>query len=202
MKEMKITLTALFALLISTSFAQKIKLVEGDIAKLAGQKSINIEFDWDQISVGKFDQEADYLKKKVEEYNADEPGRGDKWKEAWQSDKASRFEPKFIELFNKYAEKSGLSLVQQGDSKYTMIVKTTFIEPGFNVFVTKRPASVDVEISIVETANKSNVVAKITSKGNAGQTFGYGDLDTGIRITESYAVAGKYFGKYVAKQLK
>ena len=83
------------------SFAQKLKLVEGDLKSLAGQQEINTEFDYSQMKVGKFDKEEEYVSKKKEEYNKKEAGRGDNWAKAWVDDRKNRFEPKFNELFAK-----------------------------------------------------------------------------------------------------
>ena len=62
MKHLK-ALALIAALSISTSsFAQKIKLIEGNIpADLKKEKSVNIEFSYENMSVGKFDKEQDYI---------------------------------------------------------------------------------------------------------------------------------------------
>ena len=86
MKHLK-ALALIAALSISTSsFAQKIKLIEGNIpADLKKEKSVNIEFSYENMSVGKFDKEQDYIAAKREEYNNKEAGRGDKWAESLAS---------------------------------------------------------------------------------------------------------------------
>ena len=63
--------------------AQRIKTAEGDVAALKNESTISIEFVYDGQSVGKFDSEAEYIKKKTEEYNKKEPGRGDSWAKSW-----------------------------------------------------------------------------------------------------------------------
>jgi len=89
---------------------------------------------------------------------------------------------------------------ENADAKYTMIVKTTFTEPGFNVYVTRKPAVINVIIDIVETKNPENVVVSISSKNNKGTALGMNDMDTGVRITEAYAKCGKEIGKYLSKK--
>ncbi|MCK7556718.1 hypothetical protein MKQ70_17510 [Chitinophaga sedimenti] len=42
-------------------------------------------------------------------------------------------------------------------AKYTMIVHTTFIEPGFNVGVMRKSARIDTEITLVDASNKELV---------------------------------------------
>src|SRR5688572_950528 len=110
--------------------AQKIKTVDGDLSPLKDETSINIEFVYAGMSVGKFDDEKEYIAKKTEEYNKKEPGKGDSWAKSWVDDRASRFEPKFIELFEENSK-----MTVKKDAKYTMIFKTTSTEPGFNIVI-------------------------------------------------------------------
>ncbi|MBG9378492.1 hypothetical protein I5907_19805 [Panacibacter sp. DH6] len=174
--------------------AQRLKLIEGSLDAIQSETSLNFDFSYDNMSVGKFDKEADYVAKKTAEYNNKEDGRGDRWAKAWVDDRKDKFEPKFIELFTEYSEKS-----QSRNAKYTLIFKTTFTEPGFNVGVMRKNAVIDGEVWIVETANPSNIIAKISVEKALGRTFGGYDFDTGGRIMEAYADAGKALGKFVKK---
>lgn len=174
--------------------AQRIKTVDGDFSVLQDQQKINTEFTYDNMKVGKYDKEADYVADKTASLNKKEPGRGDTWAKAWVTDRNERFEPKFNELFEK---SSGLSTSK--DAKYTLIFKTISTEPGFNIGITRKNAEINAEVLLVETANKDKVVAKATVQKAVGRTFGGYDFDTGERISEAYADAGKALGKYVKK---
>lgn len=191
----------LFLMLLGLSFtgyAQKIKLVSGSLAPLKGEKSLNTEFTYNDMKVGKFDKEEDYVNKKKGEYNEKEAGKGDKWAQAWVDDRKEKFEPQFRELF---AKSSDLSTVD-ANAKYTMIVHTTFTEPGYNIGISSMPAFINLEITIVETANKSNVVAVYTITKSPGRSaMGY-DFDTGARLGEAYAKGGKEAGAFMAKGMK
>ncbi len=182
--------------------AQKIKIKSGSLDPIKNEKVINIKYDYSDMRVGKFDKEEDYVNKKVTEYNEKEKGKGDLWKKKWIRDREERFEPKFEQLINKYLDKTGISVEESEDAKYTFILKTTFTEPGFNVYVHRKPALIDVELTIVETANPDNVIAVIESKKNTGTSMGMDDYDTGARIREAYAKCGKELGKYISKKLK
>ena len=171
--------------------AQKIKLAEGSIDAVKGESSIAFEFTYDNMKVGKFDKEADYVAKKTEDYNKKEDGKGDTWAKAWVDDRKYRFEPKFIELFTEYSGKT-----ESKKAKYIMVFKTIFTEPGYNVGVSRKNAKIDADVWIVEAANKNNVVAKLTVEDALGRTFWGTDYDTGARIAETYADAGKALGKY------
>lgn len=194
MKHLK-SLAFVIAMTLSlSSFAQRVKVIEGNIpADFNSQKSVNTEFTYEDMGVGKYDREADYIKDKTEEYNKKEAGRGDNWAKSWVADRKNRFEPKFDELFTKYSD---LSLNK--NSKYTIIFHTTFLEPGFNIGITRRNAYVNGEAIIVETANKSKVLAKLSVDKAPGKSFWGNDYDTGERLSECYATAGRA----VAKQLK
>lgn len=188
-------ITRVFALFAFTfcllqANAQKVKNTSGNADILKPETTLNIEFVYDNLSVGKYKNEQDYIAAKTEEYNKKEAGKGDTWAASWKNDKASRFEPKFIELFTLH---SGMTVNK--DAKYTLVFKTISIEPGFNVGVMRKPAELDAEVWIVETANKSNKLATFTlSNVPGGTAFGY-DFDTGLRISEGYANAGKKLAK-------
>lgn len=193
MKKLKITLAiAAISFFTFSAFGQRVKKTSGDENILKSESSINIEFNYDNIQVGKYKTEQEYITAKTAEYNKKEAGKGDSWAKSWANDKESRFEPKFIELFTRA---SGMTVSK--DAKYTLIFKTTSIEPGYNIGISRKNAEIDAEVWIVETANKDNKLATFTiSNVPGGTAFGY-DFDTGLRISEAYANAGKKLGKYL-----
>ena len=186
-----------FTLTTATTQAQKIKLTEGDLAALKGQTVVNIEFTYDNMMVGK-KKEADYIAEKTAEYNKKEAGKGDAWEVHWVDDRESRFEPKFIELFEKY---SNMDVRSQKDAKYTLIVHTIFTEPGFNVGVMRKNAEIDVEVLVVDATDKSKVLAKIAADNIPGRNFSGYDFDTGLRIMESYEMGGKSIAKFILDKI-
>lgn len=177
-----------------TVSAQRIKLTTGDLSLLKNETAINLEFTYDNMSVGKFKNEQDYLDKKTAEYNKKEPGRGDNWAKSWANDRQARFEPKFIELFTKHSDMN-----ESKKAKYTLIFKTTSTEPGYNIVISRKNAQIDAIVEIVETADRSKVIAILTLDNALGRTFGGYDYDTGLRISEAYADAGKALGKFIKK---
>jgi hypothetical protein len=191
------TLMLAAAFVAGSASAQKIKLVSGNLAFLKSEKTIAIEYDYSQMGVGKFKNEQDYLDKKSEEYNKKEPGRGDQWIQAWKNDRPTRFQPKFEELLNKYTENLG-PVFGNGASgtPVVMVVKTTFTEPGYNVYVSRAPAMINLEIILKKDGAEA---AKITLVGAPGATFGGYDFDTGTRIAEAYAKGGKELGRFMTK---
>lgn len=194
-------LLMLAGVLVFQLHAQKIKVTDGYLGMLKGQKVFDITFTYDHLKVGKMSEE-DYITKKMEDANNDEPGKGEKWKEMWYEDRTDHFEPKFLELLNDYVKKAGVVFKEDADNaKYKMVVHTTFIEPGFNIGITRKDASIDLEVSFVPVDDESNVLSTISITRSPGRTgMGYGDFDLGIRVGEAYAKAGKELGKYLSKK--
>ncbi|MBL7771406.1 MAG: hypothetical protein JNM95_00940 [Chitinophagaceae bacterium] len=187
--------------IIALSFwvqAQRVKLLSGDPKPIQNETKINVLFTYENMSVGRFDKEAEYIASKKEEYNKKESGRGDKWEKSWVSDRKARFEPAFTDLFEK---NTPFAIGNYPDSKYTMVINTSRTEPGYNIYISKKNAEIDLEVKIMETDSKK-VICEYSVKRSPGRTFGGYDYDTGQRIEESYAAAGKHFGKDLKKDLK
>jgi hypothetical protein len=191
----------LLLFLFTEATAQKISVASGSFDALKGTETINVTYNYDQMGVGKFDNEIDYINKKVDEYNKKEPGTGDKWKESWYADRESHFHPRFEEEFNNMctSKNAGLSINNSVPAKYTLEVKTTFTEPGYNIGISRMNAYIDLEVFLLETGNPGTVLAKMMVKNSPGRdAMGY-DFDTGYRIQEAYAKGGKEIAYYIWK---
>lgn len=188
----KLIFAVSFIALAIAGKAQKVKLESGNLDALKSETSINIEFQYDGMSVGKYDTEKEYLEAKKAEYNKKEPGKGDAWAESWKNDRESRYEPRFIKEFTEQSK-----MTVDKSAKYTLIFKTTSTEPGYNVVVSRKNAEIDGEVWIVETADRSKIIAKIKVSNAPGRIYGGYDYDTGLRLQEAYATAGKKLGKYI-----
>lgn len=194
MKKIILLFAASFMMLSITN-AQKIKLTDGDLSFLKDIAELSIVFQYpEDIKVGNMSQQA-YIDKKMAEKEEKEAGAGEKWKEAYFTDRVDHYEPMFKELFEKY---TGDLYIQQDDPdyKYTMVVKTTFIEPGFNVGIHSKKAALDLVITFIETANPENILGTITLKKSPGTAH----YDSGLRVGESYAKAGKELGRFLNKK--
>ncbi len=189
------TLTCLFAFAALSAGAQKIKVQEGSLDAIKGATSMKVQYDYSDFKVGG-KPESEYLAEKKEAYNKKEAGKGEKWESAWKADREGRYQRQFEE---KFEEHSGIDLDAKGNAAYTLIVKTTRIEPGYNIYIKKKNAELDTEMWIVETANPSKVLAKVIVEDAQGRTYGSDDMDTGVRIAEAYEMTGKSFGKYIKK---
>lgn len=195
--KIRFTLLPVFVLLLSAVHAQKITMKSGSLDVLKKGDGVTLSYEYEPMSVGKFKDVNDYIKTKKKEYNDKEPGRGDKWAESWVDDRTTRFEPKFEELLTEYTKSLK---VQSPDAKYEMVVHTTFTEPGFNVGVMRKNAYIDLIVTIKDQSGKA--IAEIVVDNAPGRDWGGYDFDTGYRIEEAYAKAGKSLGIYLSKQVK
>lgn len=175
--------------------AQKIKLLKGSPAPLKGEDLVEVVFTYDDMRVGKM-TEAEYVKDKKTDADKKDGDGGERWHNAWTGDRANRFEPKFIELFNKYSKNLFIDPLRD-DTRFIMYVNTYFTEPGFNVGISSKPGMVSLKVTFVERESNT-VVAEydiIQSRGSAA-------FDLGHRVQEGYARAGKSFARQLDKKLK
>lgn len=177
-----------------------VRIESGDVASLKGVKRVNIKYDYSKMGVGAFRNEADYLKKKEEDYKK-EPEKFEKFKAGWIDSRKNRYEPKFSEMFNKMGAKIGLSGGNYAtDAEITLIVETVFTEPGYHIGISKQPASVDFICRFEDKDGKE--LLKYFIKNSIGSSAMGFDYDAGSRLVESYAKGCKVLMKDLIKQLK
>ena len=217
MKRLKhLTLFAFIMIWAMRGFGQKVKLEDGDLSPLKSEKTIAFAFTYDSMMIGSSNKgrppgpphppgpghsskqmtEADYVAKHTEDYNKKSPGKGDEWAKAWKDDRETLYEPAFTKEFERYG-----SLQPDPKSKYTLIFKTTNTEPGFNAGPFRHNAEISGEAWIVETANKSHVIAKISVINAPGGSFYENDFITDERIAAAYSEAGRGLGYYIKGKL-
>lgn len=189
----------IFSLLSALTIRAQIKIIEGDISVLKSTKAINVVFKYDGQMVGKIKyndikekkSEDEYIKEKITEKNKDE-----EWVKDWVSDRQKIYEPNFNKFFKR---SSDIEIGQYPNAPYTLIYKTTFLDPGVGsgtIFSNRNTATIQAEIEVVETANPTHIVAKLTqqSSGVAEALFNQGQ-----RIGDAYSSAGRLLGKFIKK---
>jgi len=198
MKTIKFCL-AFAAVLFSSiiGFAQEVDINKGDLSILKGETTINIEFTYEKMSVGDFSKEADYIKKRIEELNAKEPGSGDKWAIEWEEQKKSYFGDKFILGFTKQNK-----MTISKDAKYTLIFNTRALEPGYQVGISKRNAGVDGNVTLVETAKRDKKLAVLYVERAPETKWRGAAFDAKSRIGDAYFMDGQKVGKFLDKNVK
>ncbi len=189
-----------YAIALSSGNIMAQKLKSGDLKVLKGQSVLNIQYDYSQMKVGKKSAD-DYVADGIAERNKKKAGSGDEWAAKWNSDKSERFQPTFEKNFNDKTSVAGTT-VKDGaaDAKFTLIVRVTFFEPGFQSGVgVSKAASLNMSIDVVETAAPATVLAKVEyNKIPSKNMWGY-DFDAGARVQSCFDRAGDDFGKFFYK---
>jgi len=177
--------------------AQKIKIVTGDVEDLIGVNEYNIVFDYSNITIAKFESEEAFLKEKIQLREEHVKGSGEKFKRDWFSFRDSLYEPRFITAFNDYFSlKRKLKVQENSDVKYTMLINTTFVYPGYNVGVWYEDSKLKATITIYETKVPENIIfttKEIYVKGKA-------NYHSGVRISNAYGVLSRRIAAYLRRK--
>ena len=199
---MKIQLTISILFLTVFSYAQKSKVLEGNYKSLKGVEVYNLVFDYSDVQIEGYNSEEEYLQEQMREMEKKEVGKGAKYRDEWFSDRAYRYEPRFVESFNEYFKKGEVKVVKNLiDSEYTMKVHTTYIYPGYHGGVVWKESKINAIIFVYKTKSPSEILLKVEVKGALGyyqgekavlRGFAY---HVGERIGFSYWSLGKYFAK-------
>lgn len=188
--------------IFSSAFSQKLKLQEGKFKNLKGITEYNLVFDYTDVKIPKYDSEKAFLADKMKKREEKQAGSGELFKKSWFRDRPERYEPKFIESFNKRFKNNKIKVGKGIKSKYTMKIHTTRMYPGYNVGVWRSNAEINATVSVYETANPSNVLIS----GKIKKVQGYGamgnDYNSGYRISEAYAKLAKVLAKTIKKKAK
>lgn len=194
-----------FALLFVSSImtAQDMDVVKGNFDFLKDQKEINVEFDYSKMTVlAEKLTEEQYVANRSAELNEKAKNTGDIWKKKWYSSKELIWNPKFLELMNVVFAKEKKDITcQEGltNAKYTLIVQTVWIYPGWDAAIMKQKAKVSTVLKFVETKNKSNVLLEISSEEAPGDQWG-NNFSNESRIGEGYAKTAKSLAKMILKK--
>lgn len=198
---MKRTFLLMLLLFIgSSTFAQRtVSMKDGDYSFLRGVKTMNVQFNYDGMTVGKNQTEEEYVAAKVAEKNEKKPGSGDEWKKSWEKGKLNTYEPGFINYFNKKAgKKLGLKLVEGDEAEMTLLVNVTRIEPGFYTYAVNKSAEVDANLLFVAADNHDDIKLQVVStniKSNEAP-------DVSTRVLGCFMNTAGYLAKYIIKSLK
>jgi hypothetical protein len=178
-------------------------IVQGDFGFLKDQKEINVEFDYSKMTLMKENKsEAQYVEDRTKELNEKTKGIGDIWKKKWNPSKELIWNPKFLELINVVLLKEKKEVSFQENltaAKYTLIVETVWIYPGWDAGIMKQPAKVSTRLLFVETNNKNNVLLEIKSENAPGDQWG-NNYSNESRIGEGFAKTAKSLAKMILKK--
>ena len=200
MKKQLMLITVL--LCSAVMFSQKVKVTEGSFKNLKGISAYNLEFDYTNVQIPKYDSEEEFLADKMAKRDEKEPGTGEKFKESWFSDREERYEPKFMESFNKRFDDNEVKVGKNIQAEYTMKIHTTLLWAGYNVGVVRKNAKLEATVTVYKTNDPSQVLWSANyTKVEGGGAMGY-DFDSGYRISEGYAKLAKEIAKNIQKKAK
>lgn len=198
----KIMLIMLIAI-SAAAMAQKFKIKTGDLKFLKGVETVNVVFDYSGMKLLKENYtEEQYIPKRMEELNKKVAGSGDIWKKQWDRSKEELWNPKFMTIFNKTAEKEGVNtrLKENTKSTYTLKVVTKWIFPGWDAGIMKQPAKVTTQLIFMETATQK-VLCDIDSEEAPGDQWG-SNFNNETRVGEGFAKTGKTLAQKISKEVK
>jgi hypothetical protein len=205
MKTKNLMFVAAFLMVSPASIFAQCKLTSGDLSLLKGQSNVNLTYDYSHMATGKFKSDSEYVATKTKDMNKKKAGSGDDWAVKYKSDRESRFQPAFERNLNMLVEHVKLYCRQNANNaKYTMIVRTTFLDQGgFNPtgFGPRKSGYISLIVDIVESSNLSKTVASIEMKKEDGHSMGDLDVDTGTRIQSCYERAAEDLGGFIVTEL-
>lgn len=198
---MKKILLFLFAAMSTAIFAQNKLIVEsGNLDVLKDQTEVNVKRVYGEpLFQAENFTETDYLNRRHQETVAKKGEAAWKtWIDSWEQHVETIWTEKFVEGLNKSKK---IKFSQNVETKYTLIIQPKWMYAGWTGFITQ-PGKLSADITIVETANPSNVLATIKADKieGIGSKVDYG-MEYG-RISAAYEKTGKEFGKELKKALK
>ena len=191
----------LFFAVSTTVFAQnKLTVESGNLNVLKDQTEVNVQRIYGEpLFQAENLTETDYLNKRHQETVAKKGEAAWKtWIDFWEQHVETIWTEKFIEGLNKSKK---IKFSQNVETKYTLIIQPKWMYAGWQGFVTQ-PGKLSADITIVETANPSNILATIKADKieGIGSKVDYG-MEYG-RISAAYEKTGKEFAKELKKALK
>lgn len=198
-----IATTATLMLVVTLGFAQKMKVISGDFGFLKGQETIVTKLDFGEVTFYNENlSEQEYIDKRIKEIEEKNPGESDSWLEDWESFKNERFLEKFTTIASESSKKANITFTTEGNAPYTLIVKATWIYPGWFGGVMKQHAKVSTLLQFVESGNPDNVLLTITADKAPGDIAFVGIPNNNDRIAEGFAKTGKSLARLIDKELK
>jgi hypothetical protein len=199
MKKLALTF---FVCVMSMVSAQKMKVTSGNFDFLKGQTELNLKMDYSHMTFYKENMdEAAYIAKQESDIRkaGKSPDEFEKWKKDWDYSKTTQFADKFLASMNKNTDIK--TSVNNSSAKYTLIVETVWIYPGWFAGIMNQPSKLSTLLKFVETADPSRVLLEIESKNAPGDNF-VGLPNNNDRISEGYAKTAKTLAHLIGKKIR
>lgn len=158
----------LFLLLFcSIASAQRFKVTSGNVKAIKDVKRFNVEFEYNSNLKIRKKSEEEYLKKQAEKKELIEVGSGYKFIQLWYKNRVAHYAPTFIQKFNSFTLEGAepITVAQNIDnSKYTLLVKTMKIKPGYDDIFYVEAAEIKFEILFFSSDNPEKVLCAMQTK--------------------------------------
>jgi|GEM_PF-6879943 len=173
-------LIAGLVLMIVQGYAQTIRWAKGeDLNFLDGEKTLKILICYDSMTFDNGKSEMAYQEEVAKAYDAEVPGKGQKYLERWKLSKEKVFTDYFMKDFpkamGKFKMKAGPDVK---GNRYLMKIYPLTVTTGAATMPFQRgaPAYTDFRISFVEEADPKNEVGSVFIYQVMGTPVGY-DMD-------------------------
>jgi hypothetical protein len=174
---------------------QEIRILTGTTGDFKKVCEYYITFDYSDIGIGGYENEAAYIDYMREDAELRKKSP-DEWEKTWYQNREEIFEPKFLEVFHKYAGSKITLDPNAGENRYKLKLHTQFIEIGFNRNFEKSPTYINVTASLSdENSNTGPLV--ISMKYIIGDEVFSSYSPDFRRIEEAYAKCGKELARFM-----
>ncbi|MBV8325847.1 hypothetical protein [Chryseobacterium sp.] len=198
----KLLLLLFIAVVTSVSAQSKFNYEYGNFDFLKDQKEVNVQYVFENVlfQVDHYTEEQYLERRKTETLAKKGEDAWKSWIEEWKEHTESVFMNKFIEGLNAKSKK--IRFGKDIKTKYTLIVETKWIYPGWSGGMIMQPAKLSTVITFVETDNSGKGLTKIQTDKieGVGSKVDYG-MEYG-RISAAYEKTGKELAKEINKNIK
>lgn len=176
---------------------QEIEILNGIPKYFKKASSFFIQFDYSEVKIGGYENEAAYIAYMREDAELRRKSANE-WENKWFSDRKSVFEPKFLEVFHKYAGTKIKLDPKAKEQNFILKLHTQFIEIGFNRNFQKSPTYINILATLYDE-NSTEEPLVISMKYVIGNEVASSYSADFRRIEEAYAKCGKELAKYMRK---
>jgi hypothetical protein len=179
--------------------AQQFELVSGNPKLFKHAGDLYLTFEYTDLHVGEYGDEEAYIEYMKDDAEKRKKGSSEAWLKKWNDARIEFFQPKFIELFNKYSNSKKVAIDEELNGQlYELNIHTIFIEAGYNKNGKRAPALVDAIVTISEINDPANKLVISVSRAPGNEVMNSYSPDY-YRIAEAYAKLGKELAKYMGK---
>nr|WP_315027290.1 hypothetical protein [uncultured Chryseobacterium sp.] len=200
---MKKLLLLLLIVIVAPSFAQnKINYEFGNFDFLKDQPDVNVQYKFENVTfqVDNYTKEQYLERRKTETLAKKGEEAWKEWMRNWTEHEESIFMDRFIGGLNAKSKK--VKFGKDLKTKYTLIVETKWVYPGWSGGMMMQPAKLSTVVTFIETDHPDKAIAKIQTDKieGVGSRVDYG-MEYG-RISAAYEKTGKELAKEINKNIK